>query len=417
MARRIRGEGTIFRRQDGRWEGKLRVGSLGAKPRRKSFYGPSRQDVADQMRRYALRHVVDVDLNFTLREYLEQWLADSEWRPNTYRLRRHVIEKHIVGHIGARPVADISVDDVKLLLRRLKDSGIGVATRKQVHATLNTALNVLYRERKLLFNPCSLVSPPRYEPKERIVLDRDQLTRLIEAAEGQLQVIIVIAATLALREGELFGLLWNAIDLERGTVTVIRQLTEDLDGQLVLSELKTKASRRTLDLPELAHRMLANWRAICEIQRRRGAFVFTDGEGNPLRKSNFLRRDFKPLLRRLELPDVDFHSLRHSSNSLLIQEGADPILVARRNGHASTRMVLDRYGHLFEGARRQTAETMNRVFAGVEIGRQMVVKTDPPAPEKKKPIPKTLVKSARFLVEMRRLELLTPYMRSKCSTS
>ena len=72
-----------------------------------------------------------------------------------------------------------------------------------------------------------------------------------------------------------------------------------------------------------------------------GPLVFTDSQGNPLRKSNFIRRTFKPLLRRAELPDVDFHSLRHSSNSFLIKEGADPILVARRNGHVDTRMVLD----------------------------------------------------------------------------
>ena len=115
--------------------------------------------------------------------------------------------------------------------------------------------------------------------------------------------------------------------------------------------------------------------------------------------------------------------MRHSSNSFLIEEGADPVLVARRNGHSSTRMVLDRYGHMFEGARRQAAETMNRVFDNAKIGkvdkieplhgRQMVVKVRPVLPEKQTPIPKTLMKSAKALVEMRGLEPLTPYMRSK----
>ena len=406
-----------MRRRDGRWEGKLRIGMRGGNPERKSFYGETRQDVAEQMRAYATRHVLDADLDLTLAEYLAQWLADADWRPNTYRLRRHAIEKHIVAHIGARPVADLSIDDVKLLLRRLKDGGVGVATRKQVHATLNSALNVLYRERKLVSNPCTLVSAPRYEPKERAVLDRTQVARLIEAADGQVQVLVIMAATLAMREGELFGLLWDCIDLQRRTVSVVRQLTEDLEGRPVLSELKTKASRRTLELPELTHRILVTWRARREAEGYRGPFVFTDGEGNPLRKSNFLRRDFKPLLRRAGLPDVDFHSLRHSSNSFLIEEGADPILIARRNGHASTRMVLDRYGHLFEGARRQAALTMDRIFAGVEIGRQMVVKTSPAPPENKTPIPQKLVKSAQFMVEARRLELLTPCMPCKCSTS
>jgi integrase len=170
----------------------------------------------------------------------------------------------------------------------------------------------------------------------------------------------------------------------------VRQLSEGHDGRHCLSLLKTKASRRTLQLPELAARVLKAWHDRPG-NGRRSAFVFTDREGNPLRKSNFVRRDYKPLLRRAGLPDVDFHSLRHSSNSLLIEEGADPILVARRNGHASTRMVLDRYGHLFEGARRQAAETMDRIFAGVEIGRQMVVKKESPRTNASTAIPKSLI--------------------------
>ena len=80
-------------------------------------------------------------------------------------------------------------------------------------------------------------------------------------------------------------------------------------------------------------------------------------------------------------------------------------------------MVLDRYGHLFEGHRRQAAETMDRVFAKATIGRQMVVKPPDAGDQKETPIPKTLLKSAFQVVEMRRLELLTPYMRSKCSTN
>jgi hypothetical protein len=114
---------------------------------------------------------------------------------------------------------------------------------------------------------------------------------------------------------------------------------------------------------------------------------------------------------------VDFHSLRHSSNSFLIEEGADPILIARRNGHVDTRMVLDRYGYMFEGARRQAAETMDRVFGDLEIGRQMVVKKPASLPHAQTPLPKKLMKSARFLLEMGGLEPPTPYMRSKCSIS
>ena len=100
-------------------------------------------------------------------------------------MRRHAVDRHIVPHIGARRVADLDVDDVKVLLRKLKELEVGTATRKQVHATLNAALNALFRERKIIFNPCSLVSAPRYEPKEKVVLDRHEAKRLMEVAEGK----------------------------------------------------------------------------------------------------------------------------------------------------------------------------------------------------------------------------------------
>jgi Phage integrase, N-terminal SAM-like domain len=100
------------------------------------------------MRWYVARSVLGVDLDLTLTDYLDQWLKDGDWRPNTYRLRKLAIDRHIVPHIGLRRVADLDVDDVKLLFRKLKELEVGTATRKQVHVTLNSALNVLYRERR-----------------------------------------------------------------------------------------------------------------------------------------------------------------------------------------------------------------------------------------------------------------------------
>jgi integrase len=280
MARRARGEGTLHRRKDGRWEGKLRTGARAGRLARKSFYDETRQDVTEQMRRYAARHALPMDLDLTLKEYLEQWLADGDWRANTYRLRRHAVDRHIVPHIGARRVADLDVDDVKVLLRKLKELEVGTATRKQVHATLNAALNALFRERKILFNPCSLVSAPRYEPKEKVVLDRYEAKRLMEMAEGQTQVLVIMAATLGMREGELFGLVWGCVDLEKRTVAIVRQLTEDAAGRLTLGPLKTKASRRTLELPELTLRALRAWHSIRRADGYNGPLVFTDSQGN-----------------------------------------------------------------------------------------------------------------------------------------
>ena len=138
-----------------------------------------------------------------------------------------------------------------------------------------------------------------------------------------------------------------------------------------------------------------------------------------MRKSNFIRRVFKPLLKQVELPDVTFHSLRHTANSLLIEAGEDPLAIAGSLGHADTRMMFERYGHLFSHSGRRVAKTADQIFAAFEpYCRKIVVNAADRfgKPRKQKRL-NSLQNKAFSMVEMRRLELLTPYMRSKCSTS
>src|ERR1700689_39511 len=106
MSRRVGGEGTITRRKDGRWEGKLRGRGFNDEPLRKSFYGKTRQEVAEQIRAYRARHLSGATIDLTTAEYLTQWLADGkgEWRPNACRLRSGTASRHIVPYIGSRLV-------------------------------------------------------------------------------------------------------------------------------------------------------------------------------------------------------------------------------------------------------------------------------------------------------------------------
>ena len=146
-------------------------------------------------------------------------------------------------------------------------------------------------------------------------------------------------------------------------------------------------------------------------------FVFTSADGAPLRKSNFIRRVFKPLLKQADLPDVTFHSLRHTANSLLVEAGEDPLAIAGSLGHADTRMMFERYGHLFSHSGRHVAKTADEIFAALEpYCRTIVVNAaDRFGQPRQRKTRKPLRDAGLDLVEMRRLELLTPYMRSKKS--
>jgi integrase len=107
-----------------------------------------------------------------------------------------------------------------------------------------------------------------------------------------------------------------------------------------------------VDLPQGAVDLLA------ELQKQRngteGEWVFTDSDGGPLRKSNFGRRYFKPLVNSLGLK-VRFHELRHTANSLLIAQGFSANVAAERLGHADTRTTMDIYSHVLPSIQREAA--------------------------------------------------------------
>jgi len=213
-------------------------------------------------------------------------------------------------------------------------------------------------------------------------------------------------------QSELFGLQWEHVNLGDAFVSVVQALVEG-DSGLKLSAPKTRSSVRRVDIPEIAVRALGAHKSAT--QRESGS-VFLSSDGSPIRKSNFLRRVFKPLLDVARVPAIRFHALRHTANTLLISSGIGPNVVAERMGHSSTRMSLDTYGHVLGGSQRAAADKLDVLFAS--DGGQVVVKEATIAPPLANRKTRAATNDADFqLVEMRRLELLTPYMRSKCSTS
>ena len=90
-----------------------------------------------------------------------------------------------------------------------------------------------------------------------------------------------------------------------------------------------------------------------------GNLVFTDTKGGPIRKTNLLRRSFRPLLERAGLPRIRFHDLRHTSATLLLAEGVHPKVVQERLGHSNISLTLDTYSHAVPTMQRDAADRMD----------------------------------------------------------
>ena len=92
--------------------------------------------------------------------------------------------------------------------------------------------------------------------------------------------------------------------------------------------------------------------------------VFASERGTPLDGNNFVRREFKPALRRAGLPQVRFHDLRHTFASLLIAQGEHPKLISEQLGHASVQITLDRYGHLMPQSYDSAGDRLDAALFG-----------------------------------------------------
>ncbi len=154
---------------------------------------------------------------------------------------------------------------------------------------------------------------------------------------------------------------------------------------------------------------------------RNAGWVFPDRDGGPRRKSNLIRRSYKPLLKAAGLPAVSFHSLRHVANSVLLAAGEGPKVAAERLGHSTTRMTMEIYAHVLPTTQRSAVTRLDNAFSdiGGHPGGQdahQARRCGQLARAKKKPARST-IDGLPVVVEVSGLEPLTPYMRSKCSTS
>jgi integrase len=241
------------------------------------------------------------------------------------------------------------------------------------HGTLHVALRDAEREGLLARNVASLVTAPRRSTEEQHHLGPEAARELLLAAKGEpLEAFFTVALTTGLRLGELQGLQWKDINLERQRLAVNRTLLGMRDGQPVFSPSSARKNHsRTVWLTDAAIETLERRQADQDTQRRRAGpawrecgLVFSTLVGTPLDGNNIRKRSFKRLLEKAGLPTMRFHDLRHSAASLLLAEGVPVKVVSEMLGHADVSTTLRIYAHVIEGAQAQAVSVMDRLFHG-----------------------------------------------------
>lgn len=293
-------------------------------------------------------------------------LCAAEWLRGKIDLRRSswcrdeiYLRNHVVGAFGRTPIATITKTNVQTWIGELQAKGLAPGTIKHCYRILRSVLDEAVDKKMLGESPCRRIALPRIERQEQLYLAPDQIGQLASAITPHFRALVLSAAYLGCRWGELAGLKRCSLDLPGRTVMIVGSLEEVAGVVRYVQETKTKSSRRALTIPSF----------LCEILEQHladalpGEFVFVSREGKALRRDNFRRRHWRPALAKAGLPPaLRFHDLRHTCASILIAQGAHPKEIQARLGHSSITTTMDRYGHLLPSLGSQLDEALDRAY-------------------------------------------------------
>ena len=374
-------QGHIRPQGDGSWEIKFDLGRDPLTGRRitkyVTFRGTKRKAQEELTRLLGRRNEGSYvePTKMTVAQYLNHWLEgdiDRRVAARTAARYRGIVEKNIIpklGHVPMRKLTAVHIEAFEAELQRegwvkarakqkIKEGeetpipekrGLSAQTALHIHRTLSQALGHAVRLGVLFKNPAEQVKPPRPPSREIKILDKKEITTLINAAKGvDLYVPVLVAVTTGMRRGELLALRWSDISPKAELLTVNQSL-ERIKGRFEFKSPKTKTSRRTITLPAITIEALrGHYRAQIEERLKLGlgrdprGLVFARPDGQPM-DADTLSKAFRRLVASAKVTPITFHGLRHTHISHLLMDGVHVKLVSERAGHASINITLGVY--------------------------------------------------------------------------
>lgn len=281
--------------------------------------------------------------SITFQEWSRLWLeAKTDITPSTRRGYIARLNSHLLPAFGTSKLTSITNNEIGQWIAKAVERGEGLTVIKQAHGVLRQILKSAVLDGRLMRNAAEGVALPRVKPKEKKALSLNQLRALANEC-GEFKALVLFAGTTGLRWGELAALQCKDISLLNRTVFVGKAYSSGLKGEKILGGTKTHQSRTvpfSKEILPIVAELVENKSAECHLFQMPGY--------GSMDYNNFMTRYFRPAVERAGLVEVGFHTLRHTTASLLISQGTPITTVSKILGHASTQMTLDVYGHLYE---------------------------------------------------------------------
>lgn len=372
--RRAKGEGSIFKRNDGKWVSKICTGyNEDGRIKYKYVYGKTQSEVkekTDKIKSEVTMHTYIDPTKILVGNWSKNWLEviiKNSIKDTTYLLYEYVIRKHIIPEIGGIKLIALKTADIQKLYNT-KAETLSAQTVHHIHNVLRQILDQAISEKLINTNPCNAAKLPKMKKKEMKTLNKEQIKYLLNFIKNskyynRLYALYYLDLSTGMRRGELLGLRWKDIDLKKELIRVSQQLVK-VGSAHNIRELKTESSQnRTIAInhsivsiiKEHQHQQkellkLIGYNELKIKNQLTNGLVFvtlnTDNTDITYIQPKNLCRSFKSLLKSANLPDIRFHDLRHSFALLSLEAGVDIKTLQSDMGHETISTTLDSYGHV-----------------------------------------------------------------------
>ena len=383
MARRAKGEGTIRKRKDGRWEGWFNIGKdENGKVKRISVTAKTKTECQDKLKTAQEKyreeqsilstHNYLTDSDPTLETWYGIWLdsfCKGVIKDYTIRGYESRFKMYILPAFGKMKLSEIStvacqqflvntLNNGRIKDREKKGPALSLSTVTGIRRTLNSCLQKAVDEGILIKNPCSKVKLPAGSKPEMKTMKKEELGAFMEEAKrsGCYEFYYLELST-GLRLGEICALEWSDLDVKNKTISVKRS-AQKIKGEIVISTPKTKSSIRTIRInDDLVDLLLA-----MKERQIESKYIFPSPETGGVRDLPAVTRKLHRIQERAGVQQIRFHDLRHTFATLTLEAGVDVKTVSHMLGHTDAGFTMNTYMHVTDDMQKKAADKMKTLI-------------------------------------------------------
>ncbi len=363
---------NIYKRKDGRWEGRyVKERTPSGKLRYGYIYGQSYGEVRKLLLSIETKKAPEENpaKGVVFNGILDLWLQSKRPRTkeSTFSCYYRHVENHIRPILGTLPLADLNALQIEqficYLLREGRTDGNGGLAPKTVSDILSIVKEAMEYAQHMGYRihcPTSHLSPKQHDREMRVLSVEEQrcLEKVLLSDIDRSKFGVLISLYTGLRIGELCALKWNCIDVQHDVLWVRKTLQRiqaiqcaEAKTKVVITEPKSDCSHRCIPLPAYISRIAQTFIAAPE------AFVLT-GNAEKFLEPRTLQYRFSRYIKQSGIATANYHSLRHTFATRCVESGFDVKTLSEILGHSSVSITLNRYVHSSLALKR---ENMNKL--------------------------------------------------------